>query len=69
MTEFSRITNVLTVKPGERVNALPSLKEQMWVCGVCWKTGADHPNNEPCEVNLDLPSDCEPFQAPEGDPA
>lgn len=65
--QSSRITNVLTFRPGgDRVKSLPSLKEQMLARCNCWyfngPTGCDV-----CKSNESLLSDCEPFQAPESD--
>lgn len=51
----SRVTNVLTLSPGARAACLPSIKEQML--------------RDAERIGAELPSDCEPYQAPERDPA
>lgn len=56
---FSRVTNVLTFRDGERVRTLPSLKEQMLRQAEMLAASI---------TESELPSDCE-FRAPESDPA
>lgn len=57
MTEpRSLVTNVLTIRPGERANALPTVAEQLER-----QREMMHQDAPPCDV--------EPFQAPDFDPA